>query len=275
MLRGLCLGLLFVIGASSGLAQTTATLKSGESDVIVTVWAAGSEPVATVLLVPGWGGGPNDVLGMGQALSAAGVSVVVLTPRGWHESQGRATFANALGDIAAALKWIRNSSRSDLNASNLVLGGHSWGGGISLAYAATDPSVRRVFSVAGTDHGQFIRQYESDLDFAAAVHEILAASASPQGPIRFDVDGTLRELAEGQATYGLLENVNRLADRGILLFGGWEDENVTVDRTLLPLYRALRKARAQDVTFKVYHADHSFSAVRSQLHADLLAWVRR
>ncbi len=275
MLKRLCLGFLLITAAVPGLAQTTATLKSGESNIVVTVWAAVSAPAATVLLVPGWGGGPMDVLGIGRALSADGVSVVILTPRGWHDSQGSATFANALDDIAAALKWLRSSGRADLNAPDIVMGGHSWGGGMVLAYAARDSSVRRVFSIAGTDHGQFIRQYESDPDYAARLHRVLVSSAAPQGPIRFDVDGTLRELAEGESTYGLLENANRLADRDILLVGGWEDENVTVDRTLLPLCEALRKAGAHTLTFKVYSADHSFRTVRSQLYADLLNWVRR
>lgn len=261
------------LGASPGFAQTTATLKSGGSDIVVTVWATAEEPSATVLLVPGWGGGPTDVLGIGQALSSEDVAVVVLTPRGWHGSQGTATFANALDDIAAALAWIRDSERTDLNSSNIVLGGHSWGGGVSLAYGARDSTVPRLFSVAGTDHGIFIRAYESDPDYAAALHEALTATSAPKGPIRFDVDGTLRELAEGQAIYGLLENVDRLADRSIMLIGGWEDENVTVDETLLPLYRALREASAEDVTFRVHHADHGFGSVRSELYTDLLAWI--
>ena len=180
-----------------------------------------------------------------------------------------------MDDIAATLVWIRNSGRPELNASAVVLGGHSWGGGMALAYAAKDPSVQRVFSIAGTDHGQFIRRYQSDSEYAAALHQVLMASAAPQGPIRFDVDQTLEELADGQANYGLLENVERLADRSVLLVGGWDDENVTVDQTLLPLYRALRKARNRDVTFKVYGADHSFAAVRPDLLADLSAWLRR
>lgn len=273
--RALCLGLLLVAGACPALAQSTEMIESGSSRMVLTIWAAGPEPAATVLLVPGWGGGPTDVLGIGRALSEAGVSCVVLTPRGWHESEGVATFSNALADIGAAWTWIRESRRSELNPSKVVLGGHSWGGGMALAYAARDSSVRRVFSIAGTDHGQFIRQYESDPAYAATLHRLLTESAAPRGPIRFDVERTLQELVHGQATYGLLENVERLSDRSVLLVGGWDDENVTVDGTLLPLYRALRKAGDRDVTFRVYGADHSFAQVRPDLHADLLAWIGR
>jgi fermentation-respiration switch protein FrsA (DUF1100 family) len=146
---------------------------------------------------------------------------------------------------------------------------------MSLAYAARDSSVARVFSVAGTDHAQFIRHYQADPEFAAMVNRLLASSAAPSGPIRFDVDSTLEELRRGQEVYGLLENASRLADRSILLIGGWEDVNVTIDDTLLPLYRALRAAGAEDVTFKTYGAKHSFTTVREQLHRDLIEWIRR
>lgn len=271
--RGRWLVVLLLMGVRPGFAQTTARVRSGDSNLVVTVWAGRPTPQKTVVVLPGWGGGPTDVLGIGRALSGSGISVVVVNPRGWHESEGVATFSNAMDDIGAVLGWIRTVDRSDLNSSEVVLGGHSWGGGMALAYAARDPSVRRVFSVAGTDHGLFIRQYQADPAYAAAIHEILTASAAPQGPIRFNVDRTLQELAEGQATYGLLENVDRLADRNIMLMGGWDDENVTVDQTLLPLYRALRKAGAREVAFKVYQTDHSFAAVRTELHADLLAWI--
>jgi len=279
MFRSAIVFLLVMLGsASSGQAQTTARIDSHGSAMVATVWQSAAAPSATVLLIPGWGGGPSDALGIGRALADAGMAVVILSPRGWHESGGTATFAHALDDIGAAIAWVRdsaNTGRYRLTPGSLVLGGYSWGGGMALAYAARDPSVKRVFSAAGTDHGQFIRQYRADPEFAAMVDELLASSAAPAGPIRFDVASTMQELAEGQAVYGLVENAAKLADRSILLFGGWEDENVTIDHSLLPLYRALRAAGAGDVTFKVYHTDHSFGGVREDLHVDLIRWIER
>ncbi len=274
--RILLLGLSILVSASQQAeAQIETTVRSGDAEMVLTVWGGQESPTATVLLVPGWGGGPTDALGVAKALSASGTPVVVLTPRGWHHSGGTASFAKALEDIEAAVRWIKTSGEAGLHPTSVVLGGYSWGGGMSLAYAARDTSISRVFSIAGTDHGTFIRQYQSDPEFAAMVDPMLESTASPQGPIKFGVEATMKELMDGQAVYGLIENAGVLADRSILLIGGWEDANVTIDEYLLPLYRALRGEGADDVTFLTYHANHGFGVVRSELHKDLERWINR
>lgn len=251
-------------------AQVAERMDSHGSEIVVTSWIPNGEAVAAALFVPGWGGGPSDVLGIASFLSANDVEAFVLTPRGWHESEGEASFHNALDDIETALAWARKRTSHDV-----AIGGHSFGGGMALAYAARDRSVRRVISVAGTDHGHLIRQYESDPSFAEILEPILASTAAPQGPIRFDVDATLRELTEGQAVFGLRENAEALMDRSVLMFGGWEDVNTTVDGYLLPFYRSLRAAGASDVTFVVFHTDHGFGNVRESLYQEILGWLKR
>ena len=249
-------------------AQSEHVVNSNGADVVVTAWLPSAPARASVLLVPGWGGGPADVLGIGRFLSDNGVEAFVLTPRGWHRSGGQASFPNALDDIEAALSWVRGRATHEV-----ALGGHSFGGGMALAYAARDSSVRRIVSVAGTDHGQLIRQYLSDPAFAALLEPLLQSTAAPNGPIRFDVESTLLDLREGQSVFGLRENASALADRTLLMFGGWEDVNTTVDEYLLPQYRAFRAAGASEVTFRVYHTDHGFGNVRSALHEAILEWL--
>jgi len=251
-------------------AQVEESIDSHGAAITITAWSSKSDPLASVLLVPGWGGGPSDVLGVARFLSENGVEAFVLTPRGWHNSEGEASFANALEDIGVAVTWARRHA-----AHEVVLGGHSFGGGMALAYAAHDSSVRRIISIAGTDHAQLIRQYQEDPAFASMLDRMLASTAAPEGPIRFDFQAALKELMEGQAVYGLRENADALADRSILMFGGWEDVNTTVDDYLLPLYRALRAAGAEDVTFQVFHTDHGFGNVRDELHQWILDWVLR
>jgi hypothetical protein len=98
---------------------------------------------------------------------------------------------------------------------------------------------------------------------------------APVGPVQFDYDADLKALVENQDVYGLRENAANLADRSILLFGGWEDQGPTIDQYQLPLYRALKSAGAEKVTFIVYHTDHSFGNVRQRLATDIVEWILR
>ena len=232
----------------------------------------------TLLLIHGWPGSPIDVLGMGVRLSGHGLNVLVLSPRGMHESEGTNTFAGTLRDIGSALRWLRSpevSSRYQIAPDSLILGGHSFGGGMALAYAAGDSTVRRLISFAGTDHGEIARQYESNESFALMIREMIKKTQAPSGPVRFDLEASIKELVDNKNIFGLRENAERLADRSIMLIGGWEDTSTTVDDFLLPFYRSLKNAGAEDVTFLVYHDGHGFGQVRDRIEEDVLTWIHR
>jgi hypothetical protein len=146
---------------------------------------------------------------------------------------------------------------------------------MALAYAAGDSTIRRLISFAGTDHGEIARKYENDESFASVLREMIKNTQAPDGPIRFDLEASFKELIDNKDTLGLRENAERLADRSILLIGGWEDTSTTVDDFMLPLYRSLRNAGAEDVTFLVYHDGHGFGKVRDRIEKDVLTWINR
>jgi pimeloyl-ACP methyl ester carboxylesterase len=238
--------------------------------------AIATTPAPTLLLVPGWPGNPDDVLGLGALLVEQGISVCMFNPRGLHQSEGISSQANTLQDIGAALQWLRQADvqrRFAVDTARLALGGHSYGGGMAMAYAARDSSVRRVISIAGNDHGEFVRELQRNAEFAEGIRRMLWSTRVPEGPARFDVEAGLQELVDQPDVYGLRENAAKLADRSILLIGGWEDEEVTIDQYILPLYRALRSAGAAMLTFLVYHTDHEFSNVRERLASDIAGWL--
>jgi pimeloyl-ACP methyl ester carboxylesterase len=238
--------------------------------------AARTTPTATLLLFPGWPGDPHDVLGLGVPLAEHGINVCMFNPRGLQQSEGLHSHANTLQDIGSALLWLRQADvpkRFKVDTTRLVLGGHCYGGGMAMAYAAQDSSVRRVISIAGNDHGEFARETQRNAAFADGIRRWMLSTRKPEGPAQFDYDAGLKALVDHQNVYGLRENAAHLADRSILLLGGWEDESVTVDQFLLPLYRALKGAGATKVTFLVYHTDHEFSNVRQQLASDIISWL--
>jgi len=232
----------------------------------------------TLLIVPGQPGGTRDVLGLGTRLSSHGINVLMFNPRGHHQSEGTFTFHNTLDDIGAALAWLHDAANIDrfaIDTSFIGIGGYSFGGGMALAYAARDPRVQTVFSVVGADHAEIIREYQRNAVLAELVDDMFRAIQAPNGPVRFDIEASLHELLHNQDLIGLRENAAKLADRRMLLLGGLDDPNVTMEHHLLPFYRALRNTGAGDVTFLVYQDDHGFSRSRERLAQDVRDWFLR
>ncbi len=240
--------------------------------------AASSQPAATFLFIPGWPGRPEDRLDLGPRLAKKEINFCWINPRGVNPSGGELTHSGTLQDIGAALRWLRQADvqkQFNIEPSRLVLGGYSYGGGMAVAYAALDTSVQRVISIAGTDHAVFIKELKRNRNYAAGVRSWLARIRYPEGPVHFDIDAVLKELSDYPEIFGWKENAARLTDRSLLLIGGWEDEGPSIDRVQLPFYRALKSGGASDVTFLVYHTDHTFKNVRRRLAADVARWILR
>lgn len=186
--------------------------------------AVGAAPAITLLHVPGWPGEPDDgLLNLGALLAEQGINVCMFNPRGLLQSEGIHTHANTLQDIGAALQWLRQTDvqkRFGVDSTKLILGGYSYGGGMAMAYAARDSSVRRVISIAGNDHGEAIRECQRNAMFAEGIRRYLLSTRSPEGLARFDLEAGMKELVDHQDIYGLRENAASLADRSILLIGG-------------------------------------------------------
>ena len=134
--------------------------------------AEGTHEPTTFLFVPGWPADPDDFLGLGPLLSQRGINMVQFAPRGLNPSDGILTHAGTLQDIRSAMQWLRQADvhkRFKVDPASLVLGGYSYGGGMALAYAARDPAVRRVISIAGMDHGELAREMQRNASFAAEI----------------------------------------------------------------------------------------------------------
>jgi len=235
-------------------------------------------PLPTLLLVPGWPGGTRDVLGLGRALVGHEINVLIFNPRGMHQSSGITSFAGALEDIAAAFDWLHSVDvirRFNVDTTSLTVAGHSFGGGMALIYAARNARVRRLISIAGTDHSVLITEFERNPQFASTFREALRSTQHPAGPVRFDLETILTELSRDRQVYGFRENAARLQDRSILLLGGWDDVNTPIEAHLLPLYRALKASGADNVEFIVYRDDHSFERVRADLATKIREWMVR
>lgn len=236
-----------------------------------------SDQALTLILLHGFPGDQEDVLGLGQKLATAGFNVLTFNYSGTHRSEGQFNMQNTLKDIRAAYEYVHRSDavlRFHIDTTRIVLGGYSYGGGMALTYAAQHPEIRRVISIAGNDHGEFAREYLRNPQMAQTMDSVFDKLKAPEGPIHFEGRGVLKKLAANPAPFDLRLSANNLASRDILLMGGWEDKQVTIDHNLLPFYRALKKAGASKIRFVTYHTDHSFRAVREELAVQLIQWMQ-
>ena len=269
--------LLSVPAAAQSPGKITLDIPSGDATVRGRFFPArGGMPLATLLIVPGWGGDPVDASGMGAALSARGVNVLLINFRGVQQSTGRFSYANALDDLGAALTWLRspgNSERFQIDPDRFVLGGNSFGGGVAMVYAARDSTVRRVISIVGADHGVTARRIRGDTAYAARLRSALAGSRSPRGSVQFEPEVLIEELLARESDNDLVRLAPRLADRAVLLIGGWRDLTAPIERDLLPVYRALTAEKVSDATILAYPDGHGLRSHRERVADDIVAWL--
>ena len=240
--------------------------------------AKGKGPFATILLLQGFPGSEGDLLGLGERISASGMNAFTFNYRGTHKSEGRFSLENTIGDIQAALGYLNTAGtirEFNIDTSNIVLCGYSYGGGMALTFAASHSEITRIISVAGTDHGEFAREYLHNESMAEVINDAFDKLKAPEGPVRFEGHVALQELIKHADLYDLRLGAPKLADREILLIGGWDDVNITIENHLLPLYRALRNEGAQNVEFIVYQTNHSLENVREKLAEDIIEWLNK
>lgn len=244
--------------------------------------AEGAGPFATVILLRGFPSSSDDVLGIGAKLAAAGFHALTFSYSGSQGSQGEASFWNAQRDIQAAFDFLRqpeNAGRFNVDRGRIILGGWCYGGNMALAYAAGHPEVTAVFSIAGNDHGEFLREYARNPGFQKMADAMFDSWTKPPYDVRFAKGAMPKEImAAGldrlDPIFDLRASAPALAGREILLVCGWNDRQVTVDQYVLPFYRALEKADAKKVIITAFQDDHHFKNCREQVAAAVIDWLK-
>jgi len=248
--------------------------------IIFPVNGDGSFP--SVLLLSGFPGGESDVLGIGEKLQKSGIVTLTFNYSGTYGSEGDYSMEYTLKDINAAYNFLtesKNVEKYKIDTSNIHLGGYSYGGGMSLTYAANHPEIKKVFSIAGTDHGEFFREYFRNERFAQMIDNMFENLKSPNGPVRFEEgkmpkDLTPDDVTQIDSTIDLGKCAPLISDRNILLFAGIDDPMVTMENHMLPLYRTLINKNVDNLKFVVFQDDHSFKKSRDEISEKIIDWIK-
>jgi len=178
--------------------------------------------------------------------------------------------------IQAAFDFLHNGDFAlahDINPKRLIVGGWSYGGGMGLIYAANHPEITHVFSIAGTDHGEFAREYQRNKTFAQTMDTMFQGLVYPAGPVKFAFTSIREDLLTNPAPYDFLLHCSKLAARKILLIGGLDDANVVVENHLIPGYRALKILGCESIQMNIFQDDHAFTNSRTEVAAKISAWI--
>jgi pimeloyl-ACP methyl ester carboxylesterase len=234
--------------------------------------AGGEGPHPTLVLLHGFPGNEQN-LDLAQAIRRAGWNVLTLHYRGSWGSPGLFPIAHALEDADAPLASPRRPDITEefsIDASRIVLAGHSMGGFATAAHARADERLLGVilldaWNVGAT--GDELGKASGAARAALAAREFDDLGNSVQGATP---SGIADEIVAHRAAWNFLPWAADLARRPLLVIGasnGLGEEN-----------RRLAEAVAGaggKVTSVTLASDHSFQDHRIALAAEVVTWLQQ
>lgn len=150
---------------------------------------------------------------------------------------------------------------------------------MALTYAAYHPEVTVVFSIAPSDQTEFMKVYISNPEIKKMIDKSFGDITYPKGHLRFETGATPQEVAEAgidkiNPVFDLKKCAPLLAFKDILLIGGWDDIQTTMEAFILPLYRTLQNKGAKRVRLIAFQDDHYFQKSRLELAEAVINWLK-
>lgn len=224
------------------------------------------KPYTTVLMFHGFPGYTtnND---LEYALMRMGCVVIHVNHRGAWGSEGNYLFTNLKDDIIAIAKWAHNEAIAeeyDIDTENIFLVGHSMGGMSVLNAAKELPFIKGVVAMAAYDMG--------------------AAFAYGLGKELFrmiEIEGQCLKLVSASEVYdnalenhhqlAILNNIDRLKDKEVLLVEATLDTVAPPDKMLVPAYEALKEYG--NISYEKIISNHGFAGQRVELAYVVGRWI--
>lgn len=240
--------------------------------------AEGDGQFPTILLLHGAMGRDGDILNLGKSFSAEGYNVLTYNYPGSWRSEGIKADRAALESVASAIAFMRSESTMQkfaIDTTDIILVGHSYGGGMALLAAALDPGIHKVIGIASADLYETANELEQNQDrrqnFEKIVDRMQMNSSVARGTTGKEyVDKMLSD----RERYNTVKCAKTLAEKHILLLTGWLDHMKPIERYALPLYRALQAQGAQHVTILAFNTNHEFSSAQTEMTEAIIDWLK-
>ena len=235
-------------------------IPSGDATVAGLIYRAnGAQKHPTLIMLHGYPGNERN-LDIAQVVRAHGWNVIYFDYRGsW--GGGEFSFANCVQDVASVVAFCKKYSDSlRIDASNIVLFGHSMGGWVCLKALAQSPGIKKGFALSTWDiYG----------DFKDVKNEQQMMERARQGGNYFVLNTPLKELFEPvishPASYKIQIDTTALAGKQIIMLDEHKGNN--------ELAATISASNHNYFDYEVWQTDHPFTNKRISLINKVLAFL--
>lgn len=240
--------------------------------------AEGNGPFSTVILLQGSVGNDGDLFNLGKNLAQEGYNAISYNYPGSWRSEGLKTDKAALESVQSAIGYLMSKltiQMFEVDTTDIILLGYSYGGGMALLGCALNKSVKEVISIAGGDLS--IRAKELDENprfrqsFQQRVDYVLSNPAMARGT---SAEEYVEMMIKNKDEFDIKRYSTELANKKVLLIAGSFDNMVNTETHILPLYRELQSIGSDNVSLTTLDTDHSFANVQTELTTVIIEWLK-
>jgi len=225
--------------------------------------AAGPGPHPTLVLLHGLPGNEKN-LDLAQAVRRAGWNAITFNYRGSWGSPGRFTFAGNLEDAPNVLAYLRRpdiSAKLRIDASRIVIAGHSMGGWVAAHTAERDQHLIGTILICAANMGNMGRSHSEELAHMASDMETLATTTPAK---------MTEELERNRATFDWTPGERALAKSPLLVLSADDGLAPSLDK----LAAEVRAVPGAHVTMVHVATDHSWNDQRIRLESEVIRWLQ-
>jgi len=250
---------------ASPAGSTELFIPSGNSLLAGFIYRAnGSQKHPTLLLLHGFPGNERN-LDLAQVVRAHGWNVIYFDYRGSWASQGKFGFKNCVEDVVNVVSFCRKYQDSlKIDATNIVLFGHSMGGWVCLKALQELPSVKKGFALSTWNIAADFNDVQSEKD-------LQKLGKSPNAGKYFVLNSSFMEMfdpvVQNHNYFDLAKDGKALANKQIIML----DEHGKNKQ----LAETLKGDNKSDLEYEVWQTDHSFTNKRVSLINKVLAFLDR